>query len=204
MFLDLQTPYRATKSFYSVNPMYYVGFSTATIVASVILFQGFNTDDPANSISLLAGFVITFLGVHLLEISRKPMGIHAANGHSALEGGLMNPRLSSTGRMSIDGWNGVAGTSLGGNTPHSAGHARRGSGHRQSTTLFSAFEEDDGMDGVVLERLPEVEEGDDDDEADERTHLRSGGSRDRHRGDHSRSASNSPRVSQGDSRRTPR
>ncbi|CDO71159.1 hypothetical protein BN946_scf184845.g29 [Trametes cinnabarina] len=38
-----------------VNPMYYVGFSTATIVASVILFQGFNTDDPANSISLLAG-----------------------------------------------------------------------------------------------------------------------------------------------------
>ena len=52
--------------------MYYVGFSTATIVASVILFQGFNTDDPANSISLLAGFVTTFLGVHLLEISRKP------------------------------------------------------------------------------------------------------------------------------------
>ncbi|OCH91265.1 DUF803-domain-containing protein, partial [Obba rivulosa] len=52
-----------------VNPMYYVGFSTATIIASVILFQGFNTDDPANSLSLLAGFVTTFLGVHLLEIS---------------------------------------------------------------------------------------------------------------------------------------
>ncbi|RPD82248.1 DUF803-domain-containing protein [Lentinus tigrinus ALCF2SS1-7] len=55
-----------------VNPMYYVGFSTATIVASIILFQGLNTDDPANSISLLAGFITTFLGVHLLELSRTP------------------------------------------------------------------------------------------------------------------------------------
>ncbi|KAM5532255.1 hypothetical protein V8D89_014094 [Ganoderma adspersum] len=55
-----------------VNPMYYVGFSTATIVASIILFQGLNTDDPANSLSLLAGFITTFLGVHLLELSRTP------------------------------------------------------------------------------------------------------------------------------------
>ena len=52
--------------------MYYVGFSTATIIASIILFQGLNTDDPANSISLLAGFITTFLGVHLLELSRTP------------------------------------------------------------------------------------------------------------------------------------
>lgn len=52
--------------------MYYVGFSTATIVASIILFQGLNTDDPANSLSLLAGFITTFLGVHLLELSRTP------------------------------------------------------------------------------------------------------------------------------------
>ena len=55
-----------------MNPLYYVGFSTATIVASIILFQGLNTDDPANSISLLAGFITTFLGVHLLELSRTP------------------------------------------------------------------------------------------------------------------------------------
>lgn len=54
--------------------MYYVGFSTCTIVASIILFQGLNTDDPANSISLLAGFITTFLGVHLLELSRMPGG----------------------------------------------------------------------------------------------------------------------------------
>ncbi|KAI0778769.1 DUF803-domain-containing protein [Trametes elegans] len=63
-----------------VNPMYYVGFSTATIVASIILFQGINTDDPANSLSLLAGFVTTFLGVHLLELSRSPSGSRAGAG----------------------------------------------------------------------------------------------------------------------------
>src|SRR5882762_9328875 len=40
---------------HSVNPMYYVCFSTATIVASLILFQGFNTDNPTNTLSLLAG-----------------------------------------------------------------------------------------------------------------------------------------------------
>ncbi|KAH9897813.1 DUF803-domain-containing protein [Cubamyces lactineus] len=64
-----------------VNPMYYVGFSTATIVASIILFQGINTDDPANSLSLLAGFITTFLGVHLLELSRSPESGRSPNGN---------------------------------------------------------------------------------------------------------------------------
>lgn len=145
--------------------------------------------------------MITFLGVHLLEISRKPGGMHGANGHSALEGGLMNPRLSLSGRMSIDGWNGVAGTAIGGTTPHSAGHVRRGSGQRHGTTLFSALDEEDGIDSVGLERLPEVEEGEDDD-VDERTHLRSGGP-DPRRKDGSRSGSNSPLSAQSDSRRIP-
>ncbi|TFY78230.1 hypothetical protein EWM64_g5782, partial [Hericium alpestre] len=63
-----------------VNPMYYVCFSTATIVASLILFQGFNTDNPTNTISLIAGFVVTFLGIHLLELSRKPDA--SVNGHA--------------------------------------------------------------------------------------------------------------------------
>ena len=62
--------------------MYYVGFSTATIIASIILFQGLNTDDPTNSISLLAGFITTFLGVHLLELSRA----HSGNAHGFGDG----------------------------------------------------------------------------------------------------------------------
>ncbi|TFK83164.1 DUF803-domain-containing protein [Polyporus arcularius HHB13444] len=159
-----------------VNPMYYVGFSTATIIASVILFQGFNTDDPANSISLLAGFLVTFLGVHLLEISRKPDPAAAPHPHhSALESGLMHPRLSIQGRMSIDGWNGAANTPIGGTMPFSPAHGRRSSLYRnQSQTLFQAFEDDeDGdADGLGLDTLHEAE--DDELEADERTALRSG------------------------------
>ena len=161
------------------------------------MFQGFNTDDPAKSISLLAGFVITFIGVHLLEISRKPANYHAANGHSTLEGGLMNPRLSISGRMSIDGWEGAAGTPIGSVPPRSAsGHLRRSSGNRQSTTLFDALEEEAGANSVGLERLQEVEE-DYDDEVDERTRLRSDGLR--HHRESSRSGSGSPAV---DSRRS--
>jgi magnesium transporter len=179
--------------------MYYVGFSTATLVASLIMFQGFNTDDPAKAISLLAGFVITFLGVHLLEISRKPASYQAANGHSALEGGLMNPRLSLSGRMSIDGWEGAAGTPIGGVPPRSAvtGHLRRSSGHRQGATLFDALDDDDRVDSVGLEQL--AEEDEDYEEVDERTRLRADGNR-HHMRDGSRSGSGSP----ADARRSPR
>jgi len=192
-----------------VNPLYFVGFSTATIVASVILFQGFNTDDPASAVSLLAGFAVTFLGVHLLEVSRSPDQSHLPNGHSALEGGLMNPRLSISGRMSVDGWNGAGGTPIGGGpfridsapSPHSPGHVRRGSGYRVQT-LFNALDSDpSAMDSVGLERLPAVEEGsdsDDDDNVNERTHLHGGKRR-----DGARSSSHSPQGSQGDPRRSP-
>jgi len=188
-----------------VNPMYYVGFSSATIVASLILFQGFNTTDATNTISLLAGFTVTFLGVHLLNISRKQDSPLDRHGHSALEGGLMNPRLSLQGRMSLDGWSGVADT---GSTRMT--HGRRSSLYRtQTTTLFNAFEEGQGeADGVRLERLgEEAFPGEDDSDADERTHLRSASElhpRDPRRTG-SRSHSASPvNPSQADPRRTSR
>lgn len=53
-----------------VNPLYYVTFTTATLCASFILFGGFNTTDAVNIISLLCGFLITFSGVYLLNLSR--------------------------------------------------------------------------------------------------------------------------------------
>lgn len=203
--LTLNSPANFANTLPRVNPMYYVGFSTATIVASVILFQGFNTTDPANSISLLAGFITTFLGVHLLEISRKPdPGAEPLPHHTALTAGLMNPRLSISGRMSIDGWNGAAGTPIGGShhgVPFSPVHGRRSSLYRiQTQTLFSAFGEDEyeygdadgaARHGVGLNTLHEGAE-DDELEADERTHLRSGrrhGSR-----SHSGSPRHSPRI----------
>ncbi|ODQ81970.1 hypothetical protein BABINDRAFT_32588 [Babjeviella inositovora NRRL Y-12698] len=54
-----------------VNPLYYVTFTTATLCASFILFQGFNTTSAVNIISLICGFLIIFSGVYLLNISRK-------------------------------------------------------------------------------------------------------------------------------------
>lgn len=154
--------------------MYYVGFSTATIVASLILFQGFNTRDATNTVSLLAGFIVTFLGVHILNISRLPEP-PLDRAHSALEGGLMNPRLSLQGRLSIDGWHGIVDSRVDSpRTPRTAGHGRRSSLYRQQTsTLFNSFEgEEDVGDNVGLHQLREEDESDDESvDADERTHL---------------------------------
>jgi len=124
--------------------MYYVGFSSCTIVSSLILFQGFNTTDAANTFSLLSGFIVTFLGVHLLNISRIPESpLDHPNGHSALEGGLMNPRLSLQGRPSLDGWTG--GAQPGGSSSRGTKHGRQSSLYRsQTTNLLNTFEGSDG------------------------------------------------------------
>lgn len=66
-----------------VNPLYYVTFTTATLCASFILFKGFNTTEPVNTISLICGFIIIFLGVYMLNISRsddKSGGLKAVEG----------------------------------------------------------------------------------------------------------------------------
>lgn len=55
----------------SVTPLYYVTFTTCTLVASFVLFKGFNTTDAVNTISLLCGFLTTFAGVYLLNLSRE-------------------------------------------------------------------------------------------------------------------------------------
>ncbi|KAH7128402.1 magnesium transporter NIPA-domain-containing protein [Dendryphion nanum] len=54
-----------------VNPLYYVTFTTCTLIASFLLFQGFNTSSTVNTISLLCGFLIIFSGVYLLNLSRN-------------------------------------------------------------------------------------------------------------------------------------
>jgi len=154
-----------------VNPMYFVGFSSATFVASLILFQGFTESDTSNTISLVSGFVVTFLGVHLLNLSRQVEEDLAVEAPSTLEAGLVNPRLSLTGRMSMDGWGDMG-------TPRSAnfGHGRRSSIYRaQTSTLFNTFEEDGDVENVGLHRLREDPREDEDEDADERTALRSAG-----------------------------
>jgi hypothetical protein len=59
-----------------------VTFTTCTLVASCLLFQGFNTTSAVNTISLLCGFLIIFSGVYLLNLSREDSnGNQALNGH---------------------------------------------------------------------------------------------------------------------------
>ncbi|KAF2261797.1 DUF803-domain-containing protein [Lojkania enalia] len=53
-----------------VNPLYYVTFTTCTLIASFLLFRGFNTTNAVNTISLLCGFLVIFSGVYLLNLSR--------------------------------------------------------------------------------------------------------------------------------------
>lgn len=52
--------------------MYSVCFTTATVIASLLLYRGFNTDDVTNIASLLTGFAVTFIGIHVLGLSQKP------------------------------------------------------------------------------------------------------------------------------------
>ena len=91
-----------------VNPLYYVTFTTATLCASFILFQGFNTTDAVNTISLLSGFLVIFTGVYLLNLSRGD-----PDGHKLLNGSIddgvptdgitgLQTRRSMQTRRSID------------------------------------------------------------------------------------------------------
>ena len=105
-----------------------------------------------------------FLVAHLLNLSRIPEPpLNYPNGdahtHSTLEGGLLNPRLSLQGCMSLDGWN-VSGD-RGGIDIHMGGvaaggkpagrHGRQSSLYRaQSTTPFNAFEGEDDAHGYHL------------------------------------------------------
>ncbi|KAF3926855.1 hypothetical protein ABW20_dc0103391 [Dactylellina cionopaga] len=90
-----------------VNPLYYVTFTTATLCASFILFQGFNTSSAVNIISLLCGFLIIFAGVYLLNLARlNPKGM--MNGHADQDGAPTDPisgfqtRRSMQARRSLD------------------------------------------------------------------------------------------------------
>ncbi|PVF97089.1 DUF803-domain-containing protein [Serendipita vermifera] len=162
-----------------VNPTYYVTFSTSVIVASTILFQGFNTANTATTITLLAGFIVTFLGVHLLNITRVPdppplSAERVPLSGAALETGVMYPRMSISGRLSHDGWPLSAGGTYNGS------HSRRGSINNPQNGIERqhsvAFSEDEHA--MRLERLREEEEEDD---ADENTRLTGRGFDDRTR-----------------------
>ena len=120
-------------------------FTTATLVASFILFRGFNTSDVVNTLSLLSGFLVIFTGVYLLNLSRgDPDGHKLLNGHT-------------TDGVPTDGLTGLQ-------TRHSmqvrrsgdAGRISTGSGRGERGFLMHSFEENN----VGLEDLTEDSEED--------------------------------------------
>nr|GAT48870.1 predicted protein [Mycena chlorophos] len=170
-----------------VNPMYYVGFCSFTIVASLILFEGFNTTGASDSVSLLCGFIVTFMGVHILNLSMLE------GAAAAVEDGL-------EGRLSIDGWHGQRRDTHRLSLERDMAlpnprHVRRNSLYRnQPGMLFSPYEaealaaqqQQHIQQDVGLERLNEEDEESDGDDADERTALRTpatGGPRSARMGD---------------------
>jgi len=134
-----------TDSVIRVNPLYYVTFTTATLVASFVLFRGFNTTDAVNTLSLLSGFLVIFTGVYLLNLSRDdPDGHKLLNGHvsdgvptDGITG--LQTRHSMQTRRSMD--------------PGRASTSSSGFGRGERGTLMHSFEEHNI--GLGLEDLAE-------------------------------------------------
>ena len=100
---------------------------TATIAASLILFQGFNTTSGMTTLLLLVGFIVTFLGVHLLDFSRKAQDV------AWVETGMVDPRRSMGCMNTNGGW-----------------HASGGMGDSESATLFGTYVGDVADAGFLL------------------------------------------------------
>ncbi|CAG8117406.1 unnamed protein product [Penicillium olsonii] len=67
-----------------VNAMYYVGFTTCTLSASIIFYQGLNTSNWTSILSMICGFLLNFTGISLLTLSKTassgPRGKEPARG----------------------------------------------------------------------------------------------------------------------------
>ncbi|KAK9356303.1 magnesium transporter NIPA-domain-containing protein [Lipomyces doorenjongii] len=135
-----------------VNPIYYVSFTTCTLIASAILFHGFNTTSLVNTLSLLCGFLIIFSGVYLLNISRSD-----PNGRSFQAGRTMDSIPMENGIASIQTRRSIQ-------LPrNSFGIHRRSSSLRQEARLIGEYEEQGlGLTRLDEENGPEEEENDND------------------------------------------
>ncbi|CAG8544990.1 6976_t:CDS:2 [Rhizophagus irregularis] len=79
----------------TVNPIYYVFFTTSTIFASVLLFRGFNTESM-NVVSLFCGFLTIFAGVYLLNTAKND-GLRSMQTGT----GILRSSISGEGRDSL-------------------------------------------------------------------------------------------------------
>lgn len=148
----------------SVNPLYYVTFTTATLCASFILFKGFNTTDAVNTISLLCGFLVIFSGVYLLNLSR-----YDPDGRSLLNNKLGDDGVPTDGIASYQTRRSIQSRRSG--DPHRRslsasflnGHADREGlmrsydAENQSFGLDDLAEESDGEPGPTFKRSEEAD-----------------------------------------------
>ncbi|KAL2753628.1 hypothetical protein ACRALDRAFT_2043988 [Sodiomyces alcalophilus JCM 7366] len=130
-----------------VNPLYYVTFTTATLCASFILFSGFNTTDVVTTLSLLCGFLVTFTGVYLLNLSRSdPYGHKMISGQGGPDAtgtdmvSSIQTRLSLQARRSTD-------------PRHSLS-----SQHGDTTGLMRAYDDDAGAEFGLTDLAEESDE----------------------------------------------
>ena len=96
--------------------MYFVSFTNSNNHSLTDPLPDINTTSGTTTLLLLVGFIVMFLGVHLLDFSWKAQDV------AWVETGTVDPRCSM-GHMNTDGgW-----------------HASGSVGDSESTTLFSPY-----------------------------------------------------------------
>ncbi|GAA5880798.1 hypothetical protein JCM16303_005120 [Sporobolomyces ruberrimus] len=169
-----------------VNPSYFVGFSSCTLLASIILFHGLNTTGGANTLSLLCGLFVICLGVYLLNLSRSEN--ESSTSHRRLSHSLSGNRHSLLGGNSSggEGMRSSLSANGGGGNVGRLSMQSDGDETRRSTNLFRSggliaagvpndgplFDYHGGED-LHMQKFSLREESDEDDEyGDERRGLR--------------------------------
>lgn len=138
-------------------------FTTATIVASFLLFSGFNTEGAGPAVTLLGGFVVIFTGVYLLNLNRLVDPVTQQPRMSLMTGeGVANTgRLSFSQESLLNGGGHGRGLSMSGINRHNMGsHGRRNSRRdsNSSSVLFNAYENEEQV------GLTQLQESDDESE----------------------------------------
>ncbi|KAJ3044889.1 hypothetical protein HDV00_000171 [Rhizophlyctis rosea] len=83
-----------------VTPIYYVFFTTATIIASVILFKGFNDTNTKDVVSMFSGFLTIFIGVFMVNSHKALVEAATASVTNLVDKGLIpGSRRTSTNRL---------------------------------------------------------------------------------------------------------
>ncbi|CAG8662942.1 9095_t:CDS:2, partial [Ambispora leptoticha] len=140
-----------------VTPVYYVTFTSMTMVSSAILFQGF-TAPPVNIVSVVLGFFVICSGILLLQTSKSGVDVRGSTIHPdrrismssdvSLEPGGPGP-FGSFRRYSMN-HNGRTHSSHHSNAPirrsmslSYSGYSRRGSSNDNNDNILSIVDEQD-------------------------------------------------------------